>query len=239
MSDINAKKVIRRTWCSASMVVFALVGISAESSAREPDKCISDAELEAVVGEQVRQGRFAIDTSGLRQAPMCSGLTVAQAIQNIGKSAPEQVTATVAVESVVSEPVPNDDEIPGQSSIKRQQFVGMGRITGRFGYPSDYIPDDITACAEPLDGGAEFCTRSLPRKDERNASYSLAVPAGRYRVYARTGDSQGEKAYFTNSVVCGGGHGGESRCGDHTPVIVEVAAGTTRSGINPDDWYDF
>lgn len=51
-------------------------------SARASD-CISDGELAAAVGDQVRAGRFAIDTSMLRKAPMCSGITVAHAIQRL------------------------------------------------------------------------------------------------------------------------------------------------------------
>lgn len=48
-----------------------------------PAGCVDDAELEAVVGPQIRDGAFAISTARLGDRPMCSGVTTAQAIQQL------------------------------------------------------------------------------------------------------------------------------------------------------------
>lgn len=64
------------------VALFAM--LFASPAMAQPSGCIIDAELDAAVGDQIRAGDFAINTSKLREAPMCSGLTVAQAIQQIG-----------------------------------------------------------------------------------------------------------------------------------------------------------
>ena len=45
--------------------------------------CITDAELDAAVGDQVRAGAFTVNTASLGDRPLCSGLTMAQAIQRL------------------------------------------------------------------------------------------------------------------------------------------------------------
>lgn len=73
-------------WTISASTIAALVttlalapAISAKTS------CITEIELENAVGDQIRSGAFAINTSNLREAPMCSGLPVPQAIQRLSE----------------------------------------------------------------------------------------------------------------------------------------------------------
>jgi hypothetical protein len=63
----------------AAAAIFALT----PAASAAPAQCITDADLDAAVGEQVRAGAFAVSTAALGERPMCSGLTVAQAIQRL------------------------------------------------------------------------------------------------------------------------------------------------------------
>lgn len=73
---------------SAKRAFVALVGvflIFVTVPSGQAANCISDGELEAAVGDQVRSGAFAIDTGKLGDRPMCSGLLVATAIQALAE----------------------------------------------------------------------------------------------------------------------------------------------------------
>lgn len=198
-----------------------------------PATCITDVELDAAVGDQLRSGSFTISTSKLREAPMCSGITVARAIQQLGERIRWETPVPM---NAGSAPISVAPAMRSLAATRISPSSGTGRITGEFGYPSDFIPEDITACAEPVGGGREICSGKAAFKGT-SAVYSINLSVGRYRVYARTSDYPGKKAYYTQSVICAGGYGGESRCNDHTPVIVDISAGEVRSRVNPDDWY--
>jgi len=103
-------------------------------------------------------------------------------------------------------------------------------ITGKMGYPSDYIPRDLQVCAEMLDGKKTFCNAE---KNYSENTYELKVPPGSYRVFAQTSQQTGYKAYFTEFVVCGY----DASCPSHKVIVVKVAAGETRSEVHPNDWY--
>lgn len=62
---------------------LAAVVLSVFAPAARAAPCISDAELEAAVGAEVRSGAFTVSTAKLGDRSMCSGLTVAQAIQRL------------------------------------------------------------------------------------------------------------------------------------------------------------
>jgi len=66
----------------AGVVGAGCVGIALFMPAASAS-CITDQELDAAVGEQVRSGAFTVNTAGLGDRPMCSGLSVAQTIQNL------------------------------------------------------------------------------------------------------------------------------------------------------------
>lgn len=59
--------------------------------------CLTDAEIEAALGEQVRARAFLIDTRALPERPLCSGLTLAQHIQRMRAQAfPEEAAREAA-----------------------------------------------------------------------------------------------------------------------------------------------
>ena len=103
-----------------------------------------------------------------------------------------------------------------------------GTITGDYSYPSDYIPDDINACASNVETNEMHCD-SRRNGDE----FSLVVPPGKYRIWAETSDWPGYRAYFSEAVRCGLSVG----CDDHSPVVINLEPGETINGVNPHDWY--
>jgi hypothetical protein len=120
-----------------------------------------------------------------------------------------------------------------------QDSTNSGVIEGPMSYPSDYLPNDLTVCAERIAGGAEYCT-DKKIKDKRSATgvgYKLSVPAGEYWVYATAFSvpaMKGEKAYYSEFVTCGLRNG----CPSHKRIPVRVRAGETVTGVHPGDWYD-
>ena len=115
-----------------------------------------------------------------------------------------------------------------------------GSIEGTTNYPSDYIPVQIV-CAEPVDGGSEYCTETPAGDDELlTPSWSIEVPAGEYYISARVkdpsemGSDLGDyRAYYTQYVMCGL----NVECTDHTKIPVTVTSGQATLGITPYDWY--
>lgn len=65
----------------ASSILFA----GAMAFQRAP--CLSDNEIEAALGAQIRAGAQTLNTSGLRNAPLCSAKTLPQRIQEIRREA--------------------------------------------------------------------------------------------------------------------------------------------------------
>jgi len=74
--------------------------------------------------------------------------------------------------------------------------AGDGRIEGELSYPSDYIPKDMVVCAEEVSSGKLHCN-SKKKAGKTVVSYTLDVPAGRYRVYAQTNDMPDVRAYYS------------------------------------------
>jgi hypothetical protein len=103
-----------------------------------------------------------------------------------------------------------------------------GTITGKLSFPSDYLPQDLEVCAEDVSSGAVTCASE--RMDDR---YALTLPAGRYTVWAQTGDLPEIRAFYSHAVPCGL----RAECADHAPIVIELAPGATLSEIDPGDWY--
>lgn len=204
----------RSVWLAASLFFLSPGAVLAATP------CLTDAEISEEVAAQLGEGASFVDKSVFGSRMPCSGLPLPQAIQK----AAARLDGEPEPKAVVQRP---DPPIPSGPP---------GRISGEFSYPSDYMPDDIQACAEEVVSGRETCSGKATARAGR-WTYSLSLPPARYNVYARTADAPGKKAYYTTSVVCGGGAGGEANCTDHTPVIVIVRSGDKLTGINPQDWY--
>ncbi len=102
-----------------------------------------------------------------------------------------------------------------------------GTITGQLSYPSDFIPEDLTICAEEISTKKLHCTTRKTRSGKRY-SYGLSVPAGEYFVFARTKEMQGVRAYYSDFVTCGL----DAKCPSHKPIKVVVNSGATAKSIN-------
>ena len=152
---------IRREWARPVLSAFAsAAGAAAFSCAMaapaqaQSNACISDTELDAAVGDQVRSGSFTIDTSKLREAPMCSGITVAQAIQRIAEDASPRARPAAAPAAPA---LPVDQAAQVQAA---QPLTGGGTGAGpnldgflRFSTPSEcgYGPAIITFLSDLVD----------------------------------------------------------------------------------------
>lgn len=75
-----------------------------------------------------------------------------------------------------------------------------------------------------------------------SGTYSLLVPAGKYKVYAqiitKEGGVSNTRAYYTELVKCSR-EKSSNQCDSSLagkPVIIETVAGKTTSQINPIDW---
>ncbi len=104
----------------------------------------------------------------------------------------------------------------------------LGAIIGTYNYPSDYIPDDIQACA------SNVTTQELHCDAVRSGDqFTFTLAPGKYRVFAKTADWPGYKAYFSNAVRCGL----SVDCKDHSAIVLNLEAGETIDGVKPHDWY--
>ena len=118
-----------------------------------------------------------------------------------------------------------------------------GVIEGSLSYPSEFIPPDMTICAENLATKKIYSTHRhvKAKKYQYQVGYKLAVPPGDYHVYAYLPDparygasfSKDYQAYYSEFVKCGM----SIDCPSHAPIAVRVKSGETISGIDPQDWY--
>jgi hypothetical protein len=118
-----------------------------------------------------------------------------------------------------------------------------GVIEGSLSYPSDFIPPDMTVCAENLTTQQRYCTQKhlKGQKYTYKVGYKLKVPPGDYQVYAYLPDPakygagfpRDYRAYYSKFVKCGM----SVNCKDHSPITVRVKRGKVVSGIDPMDWY--
>jgi hypothetical protein len=118
-----------------------------------------------------------------------------------------------------------------------------GVIEGSLSYPSDFIPPDMTICAENLATKQIYSTSQhlQGKKYTYKVGYKLTVPPGEYHVFAQLPDPakygadypKDYRAYYSSFVKCGM----RVNCLDHTPIVVKVKSGETASGIDPMDWY--
>ena len=119
----------------------------------------------------------------------------------------------------------------------------VGVIEGSLSYPSEFIPPDMTICAENLATKKIYSTNKhlKAKKYQYKVGYKLEVPPGDYHVYAYLPDpakygasySKDYRAYYSEFVKCGM----TENCPSHAPVVVKVKSGETVSGIDPQDWY--
>lgn len=115
----------------------------------------------------------------------------------------------------------------------------FGFITGEFIYPSEFLPPQ-RACAKNVLTKAVYCTDRSQSKINPKV-YKLAVPVGKYYVFASRWDSidksKPEKIYYDENVPCGLTYECFKKTPNPKPIAVEVKPGLTTSKIDPTDWY--
>lgn len=138
-------------------------------------------------------------------------------------------------EYITDENTPTEKEFVSPTEEPAQ--TGPGIIEGSLSFPSEGIPEDMQVCAETLENTVVVCTGNQidDEKYTYGVGYTLEVPAGRYFVYAQSQSFNEEyKAYFSDFVTCGL----SAECTSHDPIVVEVSAGQTTEGVDPQDWYN-
>ena len=134
--------------------------------------------------------------------------------------------------------VSSKPEVSGATSLERTEGV-FGTITGSLSYPSEFIPEKLTVCAENVYNRGIFCTQDHIKnaKYKYGVGYKLNLPTGSYYVYAYLpNDSSNKdvyKAYYSEFVLCGLDYS----CQSHEPVSVDVKSGSSVSNVDPQDWY--
>jgi hypothetical protein len=123
------------------------------------------------------------------------------------------------------------------STAASPSVAATGTITGTVGFPSEGLPKDMKVCAENQATQIETCTSQITMVNtpQPHPTYTLDVPPGKYLVYAIVPSFKADyRAYYNAFVTCGLKY----ECKDHTPIVVDVMAGKTATGIDPQDWYN-
>ena len=107
------------------------------------------------------------------------------------------------------------------------------RLTGRVNYPSEELPVMRVCAVDSTDPGTAVCFRT----EAGQATWMLDVPAGAWWLLAWPQDTgtAGDPGLLSAASAClaSGGSG----CDDHAPLLVTVAAGEARDGLDINDWY--
>jgi hypothetical protein len=113
--------MIRTAFVLASGAATLLYAVPAEAA-----QCASDAEVETAVGEQVRSGAFTVDARPLEGRPLCSGLTIAQAIQKLHAEYLSQTPTTSVIRASAAHTSQKLNEAAARKtkSIERSQIAG-------------------------------------------------------------------------------------------------------------------
>ena len=137
------------------------------------------------------------------------------------------LTALLALSACGSSPQDDPASEPEQTPAN-DAASASGTIAGSLSFPSDYLPEDLQVCARDVASGEQFCDA-----EKSGTTYRLDVAGGRYTVWAQTEDEPGRQAFYSQFITCGQ----SVDCTDHSPVVVEVAAGQVVDGVDPGDWY--
>ena len=120
-----------------------------------------------------------------------------------------------------------------------------GAITGKLGYPSDFIPP-LTVYAVSVADPRVFYSVDTPRyggpTNTGTPSYTITgVAAGIYHVFGYRNDAdpnyKGGPGLYSQYVLKCVPPPSTSTCNDHSLIAVTVKAGETMSGIDVTDWY--
>ncbi len=126
----------------------------------------------------------------------------------------------------------------GDSANTAEPVEELATITGSLSFPSEFLPEHMTVCADNVSTAEEICTDEHLEDDSflYGFGYLLNVPAGSYYVYAYDPDGDNSyKAYYSEFVTCGL----SVDCTSHEAILVTVLSGETAENVDPGDWYNF
>lgn len=105
----------------ASVLLSGSVGANLLPSVARASSCLSDAEIDVVVGAAVRARAPTIDTRALPDIPLCSGLTLAQRIQRMRAEAfpNEAARAQAERQAAIAQEEQSTREVSAISDVKR------------------------------------------------------------------------------------------------------------------------
>lgn len=103
-------------------------------------------------------------------------------------------------------------------------------ISGAISGPNEYLPSDLQVCAETADKGQTLCDAKVS-PSVYTGSYEMELPPGSYRIFARTSELPGYKAYYTGCNT-------ELTCTAHSPIMVTLKEGDSRPDVDPQDWWN-
>lgn len=164
--------MISRIWSAVAVTSFLALAPGAQAA---PAACISDAELEETIGAEVKAGAAAVSTTRLGNRPLCSGLGMAQAIQQLrARYFPAQAAPAPPPEDPVREPADDGPSGEGPSAEGRSvaanwtmgvldKYVGQSNLTRINGKTFLEQPAVISALTRA--GVPPMLRRSLERYD--------------------------------------------------------------------------
>lgn len=140
--------------------------------------------------------------------------------------------------AITASPSPTPSPVVRRICPTTQQLGGG--ITGRLGYPSDFLPP-LAIYAIRVDGTAYRILHTVPvtRLTGTVTFTMLGLEPGPYIVVAYPIDSTGAitggglAGSYTPAVACGL----STNCTQHTPIRVTVKGGDTLKGVDLLDWY--
>lgn len=133
--------------------------------------------------------------------------------------------------SATANPTPNAPLVTPPATSPAAPGIA-GAITGKLGYPSDFIPALRIYAIDAIAPGRYRVVHTA----QNQQSYQIAgVAPGTYFVYASAyslvqPDTLG--GAYTKAVPCGLNAG----CNDHTPIAVQVRPGAVADGVDVRDW---
>jgi len=118
-----------------------------------------------------------------------------------------------------------------QEQTSAQAAAPKATVSGKLAYPG-HLPKDLTIVARNIGTGAMITTREF---DRSTLEYELKLPPGQYEIFSLTQSRPGQKAYYSEYMLCGEG----PNCNSHRPVILNLEAGKNYPDISPSDWAAF
>lgn len=147
--------------------------------------------------------------------------------------APDPVPPSVATAAPAPDPAvaaglvaPDAPDIPVAAQV-------TARITGRVTYPSEALPAMRVCAVDSTNPGRASCFRTALHQ----ATYMLDVPPGDWWLMAWPQDTgtAGDPGLLSVASACLAS--GATGCDDHSPLVIRVAAGDVRDGLDINDWY--